>query len=469
MNEKTKEYMKDPETKNKQASKNEILLIKMFSGGFNKNNLGHEIINYFLPDAGEEYHIFVPPLGQADGKHNIEYILLLEQSNVSYVSKVVAVIKNPEIDNSNPDSICYNGVRLSKIPFCSSNSRDDNLNDEIARFSNFKCSKENYFSIRDKGIYLLPAHDEGKSKFNETKWKEISKMFTDDSLIKLKKEKKDRGRRYVSDKDDCEEIKSKVEALCSGESEHIRASDYLKNVKSENRYESDNPFNWTNNEYDENSITSLLGTVLKYDKHLTERFVSFLTNDLSRRASRFRRLWERFVSFLANDPSPKSCQHPIVETQRLALTEAQKTANRSDGTKFTKGIIDLYLETDSYGIVIENKIKSDINGKRLDQDGTERTQLNVYDDYLVNHCKNKGKKLILLVPNYHCDYSIDKNCFHSDFRLVKYSEIRDFFTKYSKEKHKINESFKLLLNILKKHSYTLNEEMLYRFQEATKN
>ena len=433
--------------KNKQASKNEILLIKMFSGGFNKNNLGHEIINYFLPDVGDEYHIFVPPLGQVDDKHNIEYILLLERSNVSHVSKVVAVIKNPEIDKSNPDSIYYNGVRLSKIPFCSSNSRDDNSNDEIAQLSNFKCSKENYYSIRDKGIYLLPAHDEGKSKFNETKWKEISKMFTDDSLIKLKKEKKDRGRRYVSDKDDCEEIKSKVEALCSGESEHIRASDYLKNVKSENLYESDNPFNWTNNEYDENSITSLLSTVLKYDKPLAEQF----------------------AAFLANDSSQKSCQSLIVETQRLALTEAQKKANRSNGTKFTKGIIDLYLETDSYGIAIENKIKSDINGKHLDQNGTERTQLNVYDDYLGNHCKNKGKKLILLVPNYHCDYSIDKNCFHSDFRLVKYSEIRDFFTKYSKEKHKINESFKLFLNILKKHSYTLNEEMLYRFQEATKN
>ena len=73
---------------------NNILLLKMFAGGFNVENIGHEIINYYLPDNSDEYHIFVPPYGRVKTDTKIGPILMLEKTSISYILKVVAIIKN---------------------------------------------------------------------------------------------------------------------------------------------------------------------------------------------------------------------------------------------------------------------------------------------------------------------------------------------------------------------------------------
>lgn len=57
-----------------------ILLVKMFAGGFNVENIGHEIIDYYLPDNSDEYHIFVPPFGNLNKQKKIGPILLLEKN-----------------------------------------------------------------------------------------------------------------------------------------------------------------------------------------------------------------------------------------------------------------------------------------------------------------------------------------------------------------------------------------------------
>ncbi len=40
----------------------EILIVKMYVGDFNNENIGHEIINFFKTDDNEEY-IYVPAYG----------------------------------------------------------------------------------------------------------------------------------------------------------------------------------------------------------------------------------------------------------------------------------------------------------------------------------------------------------------------------------------------------------------------
>lgn len=60
----------------------EILLNKMYTGSFTTTaiDIGHEIINFFKTDEGENY-VYVVPYGGMDKKHNdqISHILLPER------------------------------------------------------------------------------------------------------------------------------------------------------------------------------------------------------------------------------------------------------------------------------------------------------------------------------------------------------------------------------------------------------
>ena len=76
--------------------KDTILLNKMYSGEFTENNIGHEIINFFKTDNGDNY-IYILPYGGISKEHNdkIEHILLTSPMHDGKFS-ILAKIENPE-------------------------------------------------------------------------------------------------------------------------------------------------------------------------------------------------------------------------------------------------------------------------------------------------------------------------------------------------------------------------------------
>lgn len=134
--------------------------------------------------------------------------------------------------------------------------------------------------------------------------------------------------------------------------------------------------------------------------------------------------------------------------------------------------MDLFITDGNSIIVIENKIKSQINGiRKNDNDKTSYSQLSKYYDYVEQQYPCEQKKYFLFAPDYNM---IDLSVYNPDnkYTLIPYSKIYDFFAQY-RECYKNVKYFDEFLSALSKHkSNTDNrneEEMFTRFSRTIQN
>lgn len=128
--------------------------------------------------------------------------------------------------------------------------------------------------------------------------------------------------------------------------------------------------------------------------------------------------------------------------------------------------IDIYVEDKNNILVIENKIKSGINGisprHDFSENGLIQSQLEKYYEYVEEYKGNKKAYYFLFVPNYnHIDLSIYQGSKH--YKVIRYSEIYNYFSKQD-----INDIYyKEFVNSLYKHTKDREidyaEDMAYRF------
>lgn len=464
--------------------KNNILLLKMFAGGFNVENIGHEIINYYLPDSSDEYHIFVPPYGKVKADTNIGPILMLEKTNISYVLKVVAVVKAHDQDNTDFHLVKYDGKALDEIIFS-----DGELEDGVDDFalSTFKCHKSSYYRTRELEIYLIPA-SKSKGPFSTENRKALISRFKSENpqatLIELSDKKPWHNISYVEEtSSDYDQIIKQIVVKAKDNQKHDFASSSLNLLE----YDQDNLLKYIDKEYDENAITSFLLSLLKEKPELAKEFIEFITNNYDKNpiikklckqklALTEGQIWiNRYLS-----ASKRGCKSKDDHKKKLDKLEKQgklspsekKMMNDPNAEPLERGIIDLFIETNNSVIVIENKIKSDLNGKNVDEDGEEVTQLSKYDKYLSAICSNRKCFLLVIAPDYNSEFRIESGL-KTNPSIIKYSDLYDFFKERLSDELAVGgvweNKYRLFLNTLKKHSISLEDEMLIRFKNAIKN
>lgn len=130
--------------------------------------------------------------------------------------------------------------------------------------------------------------------------------------------------------------------------------------------------------------------------------------------------------------------------------------------------IDLLITDNENAIVIENKIKSGVNGICHDEDKNIKSQLDKYKKYVEDNYQNKNKYYYIFVPNYnHAD--IYKHDIDKDYKKISYKEIYDFFEQ-NKALYKDVKYFQEFIFALKKHitpTDNNHEENMYaRFCKA---
>ena len=139
--------------------------------------------------------------------------------------------------------------------------------------------------------------------------------------------------------------------------------------------------------------------------------------------------------------------------------EVDAKINSEKYNENTGGRIDLLLSDDNSLIVIENKVKSDIN--KVERDfGVNQDQLDRYKNfikYLIsnNKVKQKQYKLFVLAPDYSkLNIGNDK-----EFKLLKYSQICN----YLKDKIAIlgDDDFKAFYYAMRRHSFKHESLCLY--------
>lgn len=133
--------------------------------------------------------------------------------------------------------------------------------------------------------------------------------------------------------------------------------------------------------------------------------------------------------------------------------------NWDHNTKPSGGRIDLLIRDGKNIIVVENKIKSDINS--VAKDKFDCNQLDRYVNY-IEWLKSENEKghFILLTPNYNVPTL--KEEMRNIYKIVTYGKVYDFLSDY-KHKFENDLNFVAFFNAIKRHTFKTENE--YYFQE----
>ena len=456
-----------------------ILFVKNLSGSFNDEYIGHEIINSFLADDGNLY-FYIPPYGciykennsffKSNIYKNFDIILVFDIVNITNIYKLKQVILNPIPFNSFEEmkeiaiNTKYGGKPLIDIDF-----GDWNFNHKINDLKNEKMKvyllsykldinkvydfdKDNIFiyvnsstkrnNLKDKSINLFNKKFGTKAKIRDVPITIGQKQYTynklDDLSIWFNK--------YIKPK--CNEKRlMKLFSIQLNDKEIDNYDDtFLSFVKKIN---------------DENYYTNYIGAILNNNINLLNNFFKYLVG--------------KFFKVESYNPTNVRCM-----LQKQCLTEESKLVNKEIKTyNYNKenkdlncrliadGRIDIYLEDNSYRIVIENKILSALNGKNK-KESDDFNQLNIYNNYLkdLNKTIVKENKIMILCPNSLENNFIEQKIDGNNIDILTYGDLTDFF---EKNKELIYEPYRNdFIKTIKRQSLLKNELITYRFIRAIK-
>lgn len=382
----------------------EILIINTFTGKYLQENIGHEIINIFKDDNNNSY-IYVPPYGKIHNRHkgrvtkvlitrylnNNVFEILAKATDIEdvYFKCIDSQITPEEYINNN--EISYRNRLLGTIW----NLKDDAIFTSKAAV-NIKGEnhliyityKANNVVKPKKKLYLIinsgNSINYNESVTDEIRLPEIDRLANNQSM-----------KRYLS-KDD-KDFKIINEKIFENE---VLWGDELPCILKD-KIDTNNKFNFLSlikREYDELAFSNMISFFLENDKKTLFKFID---------------------KVLKLDIKPD-------ESFDYNITREENN-------------VDLIIRTKTKFIIIENKIKSHLNGIKKNEDGEIiRNQLDKYYEYAkiqvqdikvndkekILYEDDKGKTIhcYLLEPNYN-NIIDDKDI----FKTITYKEVYEFF------------------------------------------
>lgn len=382
----------------------EILLNRMYVGEWLIKNIGHEVINLFKADNDKNY-IYVTKSGTLDKKHKeIETVLLVQGVSANTVeiiakAEVVESIWNmPDEERiKKQNEIKYGGVSLNEI------LPDIKVTFEVKNV--LYPEKKTYITI-DKKFKPANANEEIIELPNS---QNAIKRLSGQSLRLFfpEPENGDKSEAYkildnlINDKDKWE-TENRTQKISVQEyqekSKNLEVNDFnfLKLIKKEN---------------DELSYSNMFQYFLSKDKELFKKFMSEILK---------------------------------VETQGDYSID-REVEN-----------IDLLIKDENNIIVIENKIKSGINGIRHDIYSDKiQSQLAEYYKYAVEKAKDKEVKCFIFSPDYN---QLDLQGYDKseNYTIINYSKLFEFFYNNKIDDKYYND----FLSALKIHTFKSNYEIM---------
>lgn len=441
-------HQKNIETKTRNIAKEEfragIVVNRMYVGDYLENNLGHEAINFLKADNGRHY-LYLNPYGNFSRQQSgLQYMLMTKyvgnnrcevigmvrglreapgvtEPHSSDLSKICEDIRTAQLDYIERENITYLGKPLLSV-----------FND---------AEQQNIYVTYEADIVYMPAN--GKRIFlHYSNDPQLSDTETDNSVTVVVKQhnfSRQSLHTYIYPK----------------ETEGFEYNDYERILKKIiDREDLWQPIRDTETVIEQSlgndlplSIFEICG--IQDDENRISNALAYFMN-----RSEYKALWQRFIFEKLN-----ICLSIDYTVQREV--NARLSDGPSELIKNSGGRIDLLISDYQTVIVIENKIKSDINIKESDQD--ERTQLNRYYNFIENCPKYSNKPqryYIVLSP----DYNVPDIKGEMDRIYIKltYSDLVEFLDK--PENHVIidtDPNFMALRNVLVRHTYPTPNEYFY--------
>lgn len=369
----------------------EILLNLMFRGQYLQDNIGHEIINMFRADDGNNY-IYVNPYGTFHKSHSgkIETILLGRYAGDNCIEIIAKAESLEEIVKVGND-------------------------DETIASEQRKYCDDNHILYGGKGVIKIFDVNDGAQdqrawvSFRAKKYRKSrqdQKIFITDT-----KEREDRSNNifYIGSPDDnkIRFPKQSLKAYYAKDSETSAAYSALNElIHKEELWEGKN----TTTKIIKKDAKDKYGNFLKLIKKENDElsFSNLFAHYFSHR-------FGLLGSFAKELLGLKITGHYMIEREWKN--------------------IDLLIEDDSQIIVIENKIKSKINGMRHDFDGDlVQSQLQKYIEEANNRAEEKKKmtRFFIFSPNYN-HIELKTYAGGKKYTPILYSNIYAFFRENTPE------------------------------------
>lgn len=413
-----------------------ILVAKMYTGEYIEKNIGHEIINFFKPDNDDYYYGYIIYNGKVNNCDKIDTILLVSDIKDGKI-EILAKIDNPEFISNIEDTpekqkkyieknnIRYGNVLLNEI-----------MQDEYGIYITYR-AKNIEKPINQQYILLKNSIEEEDSNKIKLSWNIGHNLG------------------YISKNKNKNEYKKVIEKIKSIDWKRIKDKRITEDIIEKYSYinEEDTFMDLINRKYDEIVYTNMLYYYFN-KKNLFKDFAKELFNiDLS---------------------------------NNIKIYKEKSTYSDSK-----TGRIDLFIEdtTNKICIVIENKLKSAINGRYYSDDAKtngilENSQLTKYRDWVDKYKENKKekyacyqKKFFIFVPNYKeaelkRDIKVNNLMPLDDnnndlYRIVTYKEIFDCFNSEKLKQKMCNDKYYTdFINALSYHIYTADKDMERKFVNA---
>ena len=357
--------------------RSEILVNQVFSGSYLEEsaNIGHEVINLFKDDEGRSFLNI--PKNQNIGGHDIRYVFFVTHVKSRKTVEVLAVASRlAEPTDDELAGMRYGGASMPQI-------FHDIPPDNLQRLRDFVPYKAGWVAIPRHPIFLtvddsfeLPETPAAGTAGAELVRLKTKQDITNTSLRKYYSEEADREvyeqLKLLAERNDWSEVKDKVTA--NGTSRSAGAS-FLEAIRKEN---------------DELVFSNLLAYFFEYDGELLRDF----------------------------------CREVLRIDGMDPVTSVRREFRN----------IDIWVESERHAIVIENKIKSGINGIVSIESDKGESQLTKYRRIAEEEAPGKNRRFFLLVPDYN---NINVSLYDSpptpedEYSVLRYSDVLDFFVRHA--------------------------------------
>ena len=373
----------------------EILINQLFAGKYlnEGENIGHEVINLFCDDEGNN-NLFITSNGVVKG-HDLEHILFVRNVSARRTVEVVGLASGIFcITQDEMDAVRYAGASLNQI-FSTNKYRGDV--DTFSKHITFRANKF-FFPTRRIIITIDEVHDSEEYTYYLNSER---KVITPQGMREYYSQENDpeayAGLKKLIGKRSLWRERDESEKLIPDGNVQNRGPSFLEIIRKED---------------DENIFSNLLSYYFEYSPSAFKRFAE----------------------------DPKLLNIPDMDSPFEAYRE-------------TKERVDIWIASEKHIIVIENKIKSGINGVVED----DYSQLNKYQEIAEKEAKKDNKKAhyYIFAPDY-ARFDLSQFRLKKEYKVIRYSEIYRFFLEET-ETYIADRAFPDFLRGLKRHTLTLAE------------
>lgn len=429
--------------KSSDGKRDGIVLNRMYVGGYLLSNMGHEVINFFQADNGCNY-IYLNATGDFAASHRGR---VRDMLFVKYYAKGVFEIIGmacglKDVYKPSNDKCSKNANTLSQ--------QEDFIKQEGGISYGGKCITEIFKNNKQQSIFITYKADAVYRPANGNRificFKGVEDFDGQDTAADT-----------LQAKTSLKKTQKIIVSLCDTQQAQTSLKQYIFPNKSQGDYNAvkrllDNETLWI--KYEEKVPTDIDKLKLAVSQQTISLFdicrindsESAFSNTLAFFLERYPKLW---VDFFKSMDVELDCGFSVSTEENASIPNSELP---------TGGRIDIMIRSKKCWIVIENKIKSDINTKKSDEKAG-CTQLDRYYNYVTSIKKMQENSdeiklfFFVLSPNY-------KNINLNDpYKHLKYGDIYKFLSGRTELNEDAN--FNAFFNAMKRHVYDNANDYLY--------